>query len=130
MAEMFLVLVGYRYDACSKVVWKKLKTTVRGHDPSLGNAIASWSLDIHHTYFAEEGVVYLGNGGEMRLQDQPPMISTVMGDGELRHVTCADCDGEVQFFTFNVKSFILRKKFTSKTSECWQKKVIINVKLI
>jgi len=82
------VFVGYEYESCSDVVWKTLLTTVKGYD-----AIDLWSLDIHHAYHPGTGVVYLGNGGQMQLKEQPPMMSTVMGNGFPRHDTCNGCDG-------------------------------------
>nr|CAB3264552.1 teneurin-3 [Phallusia mammillata] len=82
------VLVGYEYEACSQKVWKTLVSTVQGHP-----AMDLWSLDVHHTYHPEAGVVHLGNGGEMRLLEQPPMMSTVMGNGMTRHESCSGCNG-------------------------------------
>ena len=91
---LIAVRIGYLYDSCSQILWKKFGTTLHGHDPSMEKSLASWSLDIHHTYHPDKGVVYLGGGGEMRLLEQPPMISTVLGDGQSRHVTCERCNGE------------------------------------
>ena len=88
------VKVGYLYYSCTEVFWKILRATLQGHDPSVGRAIGDWTFDIHHLYYPEKGDVYLGNGGQIKLMEQPPMISTVMGNGNSRHVTCNGCDGK------------------------------------
>ncbi|XP_076799431.1 teneurin-3-like isoform X4 [Clavelina lepadiformis] len=87
------VMVGYEYESCSEYVWTTMGAKLMGHDSSQKSSLGLWSLDIHHTYHPDKGVVYLGNGGEMRLLEQPPMMSTVMGNGMSRHDTCDRCDG-------------------------------------
>uniref|UniRef100_H2YAD0 EGF-like domain-containing protein n=1 Tax=Ciona savignyi TaxID=51511 RepID=H2YAD0_CIOSA len=87
------VYVGYVYESCDQVVWKSFQTSVAGHNPAVGGSIGLWSLAIHHTFHPSKGVVYLGNGGVMRLSEQPPIMSTVMGNGNPRHSSCESCNG-------------------------------------
>ncbi|XP_078481639.1 teneurin-3 isoform X2 [Ciona intestinalis] len=90
------VYVGYVYDSCNQVVWKSFETTVEGRNPVSDGSIGLWSLAIHHTYHPSKGVVYLGNGGLMRLSDQPPIMATVMGNGNPRHSSCDGCNGRAE----------------------------------
>lgn len=91
---MYTVRVGYFYDSCSDLLWKTLRGTIHGNDPSVKRAVGDWTFGIHHTYYSQKGVVYLGSGDKINLLEQPPMISTVIGNGNSRHVTCLGCDGK------------------------------------
>lgn len=39
------------------------------------------------------GIVHKGNGENMFISQQPPVISTVMGNGHQRSVSCSNCNG-------------------------------------
>lgn len=85
------VEVGYEYELCPSIVWDFHLTKVKGRDPIIQQAIGGWSVNIHHNYHS--GAVHLGNGGMMKLNRQPPMMSTVMGTGAQRHTNCEQCAG-------------------------------------
>ena len=92
------VLIGYEYQSCKDVVWKTLVTTIEGHNPSITSFVGPWTLNIHHTYHPDKGTLYLGSGGQMRLNEQPPIMSTVMGNGVSRDDACYKCNGAYSFF--------------------------------
>lgn len=92
---LFLVKVGYEYEMCPSIVWDTQLTTMEGHNPVLTQAIGGWTFSIHHTFHADKGIVQLGNSGLMKLSEQPPMMSTVMGDGTQRHLLCDKCTGKL-----------------------------------
>ena len=91
---LFAVLIGYEYQLCKDVVWKTLLTTIQGHNPAVTSLVGPWTLNIHHTYHPDKGTLHLGSGGEMRLNEQPPMMSTVMGNGISRTDACYRCNGK------------------------------------
>lgn len=39
------------------------------------------------------GIIHKGNGENMFISQQPPVISTIMGNGHQRSVACTNCNG-------------------------------------
>ncbi|MEQ2306693.1 Teneurin-1 [Ameca splendens] len=56
--------------------------------------LGGWSLDKHHALNIRSGILHKGNGENIFLSQQPPVISTVMGNGFYRSVPCGpSCSG-------------------------------------
>ena len=89
------MVVGYEYQSCTNLIWKTLVTTVEGYDPSVSKFLGPWTLNVHHTYHADKATLYLGNGGKLRLSDQPQIMTTAMGNGLSRHDACTQCNGKI-----------------------------------
>lgn len=43
--------------------------------------------------FLDPGIIHKGNGENMFISQQPPVISTIMGNGHQRSVACTNCNG-------------------------------------
>ena len=43
--------------------------------------------------FFDPGIIHKGNGENMFISQQPPVISTIMGNGHQRSVACTNCNG-------------------------------------
>lgn len=68
----------------------------RFHNPKLQNSLNA----VHLAYFVSVffppltlGILHKGNGENMFISQQPPVISTVMGSGHQRSVSCSNCNG-------------------------------------
>ncbi|KAJ6657441.1 hypothetical protein lerEdw1_002500 [Lerista edwardsae] len=88
-----MVSVGYEYETCPDfVLWEKRTVVLQGFELDASN-LGGWSLDKHHILNTQSGIVHKGNGENIFLSQQPPVIATVMGNGHQRSVSCANCNG-------------------------------------
>uniref|UniRef100_A0AAQ4P5B9 Teneurin transmembrane protein 1 n=1 Tax=Gasterosteus aculeatus aculeatus TaxID=481459 RepID=A0AAQ4P5B9_GASAC len=86
------VSVGYEYESCPGVVqWERRTALMQGFELVPSN-LGGWSLDKHHALNIR--ILHKGNGENVFLSQQPPVISTVMGNGFYRSVPCGpSCSG-------------------------------------
>ncbi|KAM6427153.1 teneurin-1 isoform 3-T4 [Liasis olivaceus] len=88
-----IVSVGYEYESCPDLIlWEKRTVTLQGFELDASN-LGGWSLDKHHILNTQSGIVHKGNGENIFISQQPPVISTVMGNGHQRSVSCTNCNG-------------------------------------
>ncbi|XP_053129531.1 teneurin-1 isoform X11 [Hemicordylus capensis] len=88
-----MVSVGYEYENCPDLIlWEKRTIILQGFELDASN-LGGWSLDKHHILNTQSGIVHKGNGENIFISQQPPVISTVMGNGHQRSVSCANCNG-------------------------------------
>ncbi|MGH0181088.1 UNVERIFIED_CONTAM: hypothetical protein FKN15_005687 [Acipenser sinensis] len=91
-----IVSVGYEYEACPDfIVWEKRTALLQGFEMDASN-LGGWSLDKHHILNLQSGILHKGNGENIFISQQPPVITTVMGDGFHRSIPCPNCNGPVQ----------------------------------
>ncbi|XP_042274855.1 teneurin-1 isoform X1 [Thunnus thynnus] len=88
------VSVGYEYESCPGVIqWERRTALMQGFELVPSN-LGGWSLDKHHALNIRSGILHKGNGENVFLSQQPPVISTVMGNGFYRSVPCGpSCSG-------------------------------------
>uniref|UniRef100_A0A672JPX9 Teneurin transmembrane protein 1 n=1 Tax=Salarias fasciatus TaxID=181472 RepID=A0A672JPX9_SALFA len=88
------VSVGYEYESCPGVVqWERRTALMQGFELVPSN-LGGWSLDKHHALNIHSGILHKGNGENVFLSQQPPVIGTVMGNGFYRSVPCGpSCSG-------------------------------------
>uniref|UniRef100_A0A8C3RE81 Teneurin transmembrane protein 1 n=1 Tax=Cyanoderma ruficeps TaxID=181631 RepID=A0A8C3RE81_9PASS len=87
------VSVGYEYETCPDfILWEKRTVILQGFEMDASN-LGGWSIDKHHVLNPQSGIVHKGNGENMFISQQPPVISTVMGTGHQRSVSCSSCNG-------------------------------------
>uniref|UniRef100_A0A3B5M1J6 EGF-like domain-containing protein n=1 Tax=Xiphophorus couchianus TaxID=32473 RepID=A0A3B5M1J6_9TELE len=86
------VSVGYEYESCPGVIhWERRTALMHGFELVPSN-LGGWSLDKHHALNFR--ILHKGNGENIFLSQQPPVISTVMGNGFYRSVPCGpSCSG-------------------------------------
>ncbi|XP_032052244.1 teneurin-1 isoform X5 [Aythya fuligula] len=88
-----MVSVGYEYEKCPDfILWEKRTVTLQGFEMDASN-LGGWSINKHHVLNPQSGIVHKGNGENMFISQQPPVISTVMGNGHQRSVSCSNCNG-------------------------------------
>uniref|UniRef100_A0A3B3DKS9 Teneurin transmembrane protein 1 n=1 Tax=Oryzias melastigma TaxID=30732 RepID=A0A3B3DKS9_ORYME len=88
------VSVGYEYESCPGVIhWERRTALMQGFE-LVPSHLGGWSLDKHHALNIQSGILHKGNGENLFLSQQPPVISTVMGNGFYRSVPCGpSCNG-------------------------------------
>ncbi|XP_048090004.1 LOW QUALITY PROTEIN: teneurin-1 [Alosa alosa] len=87
------VSVGYEYEECPDfIVWERRSAQLQGFEMIASN-LGGWSLDKHHILNLESGILHKGNGENIFISEQPPVISTVMGTGVVRAIPCPSCSG-------------------------------------
>uniref|UniRef100_A0A8D0DGZ8 Teneurin transmembrane protein 1 n=1 Tax=Sander lucioperca TaxID=283035 RepID=A0A8D0DGZ8_SANLU len=88
------VSVGYEYESCPGVIlWERRTALMQGFELVPSN-LGGWSVDKHHALNIRSGILHKGNGENVFLSQQPPVISTVMGNGFYRSVPCGpSCSG-------------------------------------
>ncbi|XP_044885932.1 teneurin-1 isoform X3 [Mauremys mutica] len=87
------VSVGYEYETCHDfILWEKRTAILQGFEMDASN-LGGWSINKHHVLNPQSGIVHKGNGENMFISQQPPVISTVMGNGHQRSVSCSNCNG-------------------------------------
>ncbi|XP_065267170.1 teneurin-1 isoform X4 [Emys orbicularis] len=87
------VSVGYEYETCHDfILWEKRTAILQGFEMDALN-LGGWSINKHHVLNPQSGIVHKGNGENMFISQQPPVISTVMGNGHQRSVSCSNCHG-------------------------------------
>ncbi|XP_035700318.1 teneurin-3-like [Branchiostoma floridae] len=63
----------------------------------LASDMAGWSLDIHHVYDGENGILHLGSGDSISVVDQTKVLETAVGSDTRAPVDCLSCgEGEGQ----------------------------------
>ncbi|XP_069052190.1 teneurin-2 isoform X2 [Lepisosteus oculatus] len=88
-----VVSVGFEYETCpSLILWEKRTTLLQGYELDPTN-LGGWSLDKHHTLNVKNGILHKGNGENLFLSQQPAVITSVMGNGRRRSITCPSCNG-------------------------------------
>lgn len=58
---------------------------------SFYNVIGSWFVFFLY-YLA--GILYKGNGENQFISQQPPVVSSIMGNGRRRSISCPSCNGQ------------------------------------
>uniref|UniRef100_A0A8C5H6N1 Teneurin-2 n=1 Tax=Gouania willdenowi TaxID=441366 RepID=A0A8C5H6N1_GOUWI len=88
------VSVGYEYESCPGAIqWERRTALMQGFELVPSN-LGGWSLDKHHALNIHSGILHKGNGENVFLSQQPPVIGTVMGNGFYRSVPCGpSCSG-------------------------------------
>ncbi|KAG7484175.1 hypothetical protein MATL_G00046510 [Megalops atlanticus] len=88
-----IVSVGYEYESCPDfIVWEKRTALLQGFEMVASN-LGGWSLDKHHILNLQSGILHKGNGENIFISQQPPVITTVMGNGYIRTIPCPSCNG-------------------------------------
>ncbi|KAI1902722.1 hypothetical protein AGOR_G00018940 [Albula goreensis] len=88
-----VVSVGYEYESCPDfIVWEKRTALLQGFEMVASN-LGGWSLDKHHILNLQSGILHKGNGENIFISQQPPVITTVMGTGYIRTIPCPSCNG-------------------------------------
>ncbi|CAL8261650.1 unnamed protein product [Lota lota] len=91
-----MVSVGYEYESCLDVVlWERRTAVLQGYELDASN-IGGWMLDKHHVLDVQNGILYKGSGENQFISLQPPVVSTVMGNGRRRSISCPSCNGQAQ----------------------------------
>uniref|UniRef100_A0A8C7U3N5 Teneurin-3 n=1 Tax=Oncorhynchus mykiss TaxID=8022 RepID=A0A8C7U3N5_ONCMY len=89
-----IVSVGYEYESCLDVIlWEKRTAILQGYELDASN-MGGWMLDKHHVLDIQNGILYKGSGENQFISLQPPVISTVMGNGRRRSISCPSCNGQ------------------------------------
>ncbi|XP_072573657.1 teneurin-1-like isoform X1 [Paramormyrops kingsleyae] len=88
-----VVSVGYEYESCPGfILWEKRTALLQGFEMT-GSNLGGWSLDKHHILNLQSGILHKGNGENIFISQQPPVITTVMGNGNYRTIPCPSCNG-------------------------------------
>ncbi|XP_048461254.1 teneurin-1-like [Rhincodon typus] len=86
------VSVGYEYETCPDLIlWEKRTTILQGFEKDASN-LGGWSLDKHHVLNIQSGILHKGNGENQFISQQPPVITSIMGNGRQRSVACPNCN--------------------------------------
>ncbi|KAF7707190.1 teneurin-1-like isoform X3 [Silurus meridionalis] len=87
------VSVGYEYESCPDfILWERRTTVIQGFE-MMGSSLGGWTLDKHHILNLQSGILHKGNGENIFISLQPPVIRTVMGNGYHRTIPCHGCSG-------------------------------------
>ncbi|XP_044310033.1 teneurin-2 [Varanus komodoensis] len=88
-----VVSVGFEYETCpSLILWEKRTALLQGFELDPSN-IGGWSLDKHHVLNIKRGILHKGNGENQFLTQQPAVITSIMGNGRRRSISCPSCNG-------------------------------------
>ncbi|XP_016101314.1 teneurin-2-like [Sinocyclocheilus grahami] len=88
-----VVSVGYEYESCpSLVLWEKRMAMLQGYELEPSN-LGGWSLDKHHILNLRSGILHKGSGENIFVSQQPPIITSIMGNGRRRSISCPSCNG-------------------------------------
>ncbi|XP_043910272.1 teneurin-1 isoform X2 [Protopterus annectens] len=88
-----LVSVGYEYETCvDLVIWEKRTVMLQGFEMD-GSNLGGWSLNKHHILNVQSGILHKGNGENVFISQQPPVIFSVMGNSQQRTMSCPNCNG-------------------------------------
>uniref|UniRef100_A0AAY4ACD6 Teneurin-3 n=1 Tax=Denticeps clupeoides TaxID=299321 RepID=A0AAY4ACD6_9TELE len=89
-----VVSVGFEYESClDLILWEKRTAMLQGYELDASN-MGGWTLDKHHVLDVQNGILYKGNGENVFISQQPPVISTIMGNGRRRSISCPSCNGQ------------------------------------
>uniref|UniRef100_A0A8C9F310 Teneurin-2 n=1 Tax=Pavo cristatus TaxID=9049 RepID=A0A8C9F310_PAVCR len=88
-----VVSVGFEYETCpSLILWEKRTALLQGFELEPSN-LGGWSLDKHHVLNVKSGILHKGNGENQFLTQQPAVITSIMGNGRRRSISCPSCNG-------------------------------------
>uniref|UniRef100_U3K519 Teneurin-2 n=1 Tax=Ficedula albicollis TaxID=59894 RepID=U3K519_FICAL len=88
-----VVSVGFEYETCpSLILWEKRTAVLQGFELDPSN-LGGWSLDKHHVLNVKSGILHKGNGENQFLTQQPAVITSIMGNGRRRSISCPSCNG-------------------------------------
>uniref|UniRef100_A0A8C9VTN2 Teneurin transmembrane protein 2 n=1 Tax=Scleropages formosus TaxID=113540 RepID=A0A8C9VTN2_SCLFO len=88
-----VVSVGYEYETCpSLILWEKRTVVLQGYELDPAH-LGGWSLDKHHILNIRSGILHKGSGENVFVSQQPPVITSVMGNGRRRSISCPSCNG-------------------------------------
>uniref|UniRef100_A0A672JS44 Teneurin-2 n=1 Tax=Salarias fasciatus TaxID=181472 RepID=A0A672JS44_SALFA len=88
-----VVSVGYEYESCaSLILWEKRTAILQGYELDPSN-LGGWSLDKHHILNTRSGILHKGSGENIFVTEQPPVTTSVMGNGRRRSISCPSCNG-------------------------------------
>ncbi|ERE88158.1 teneurin-3 isoform 1 [Cricetulus griseus] len=89
-----VVSVGYEYESCLDLtLWEKRTAVLQGYELDASN-MGGWTLDKHHVLDVQNGILYKGNGENQFISQQPPVVSSIMGNGRRRSISCPSCNGQ------------------------------------
>ncbi|TRY90659.1 hypothetical protein DNTS_005399 [Danionella cerebrum] len=92
LSEAF-VSVGFEYESCPDLIlWEKRTAVLQGYESTASN-LGGWSLDKHHALNIQSGILHKGNGENIFISQQPPVIGSIMGNGRRRSISCPSCNG-------------------------------------
>ncbi|XP_023582287.1 teneurin-2 isoform X5 [Trichechus manatus latirostris] len=88
-----VVSVGFEYETCpSLILWEKRTALLQGFELEPSN-LGGWSLDKHHILNVKSGILHKGTGENQFLTQQPAIITSIMGNGRRRSISCPSCNG-------------------------------------
>ncbi|XP_072002049.1 teneurin-2 isoform X4 [Engystomops pustulosus] len=88
-----VVSVGFEYETClGLILWEKRTAVLQGFELDPSN-IGGWSLDKHHILNVKSGILHKGSGENQFLSQQPAVITSIMGNGRRRSISCPSCNG-------------------------------------
>uniref|UniRef100_A0A665VYX7 Teneurin transmembrane protein 3 n=1 Tax=Echeneis naucrates TaxID=173247 RepID=A0A665VYX7_ECHNA len=91
-----VVSVGFEYESClDLILWEKRTAILQGYEMDASN-MGGWTLDKHHILDVQNGILYKGNGENIFISQQPPVISSIMGNGRRRSISCPSCNGQAE----------------------------------
>nr|XP_054607704.1 teneurin-3 isoform X3 [Nothobranchius furzeri] len=91
-----VVSVGFEYESClDLILWEKRTAILQGYEMDASN-MGGWTLDKHHILDVQNGILYKGNGENVFISQQPPVISSIMGNGRRRSISCPSCNGQAE----------------------------------
>uniref|UniRef100_A0A672I773 Teneurin transmembrane protein 3 n=1 Tax=Salarias fasciatus TaxID=181472 RepID=A0A672I773_SALFA len=91
-----VVSVGFEYESClDLILWEKRTAVLQGYELDASN-MGGWTLDKHHILDVQNGILYKGNGENVFISQQPPVISSIMGNGRRRSISCPSCNGQAE----------------------------------
>ncbi|XP_072519014.1 teneurin-3 isoform X2 [Salminus brasiliensis] len=91
-----VVSVGFEYESClSVVLWEKRSSRLQGYELE-ASSMGGWTLEKHHILDLQNGILYKGNGENVFLSQLPPVISTIMGNGRRRSISCPSCNAQAE----------------------------------
>lgn len=91
-----VVSVGFEYESClDLILWEKRTAILQGYELDASN-MGGWTLDKHHILDLQNGILYKGNGENIFISQQPPVIGTIMGNGRRRSISCPSCNGQAE----------------------------------
>ncbi|KAM7393520.1 hypothetical protein PAMP_020384 [Pampus punctatissimus] len=91
-----VVSVGFEYESClDLILWEKRTAILQGYELDASN-MGGWTLDKHHILDVQNGILYKGNGENIFISQQPSVISSIMGNGRRRSISCPSCNGQAE----------------------------------
>ncbi|XP_053702801.1 teneurin-4 isoform X2 [Synchiropus splendidus] len=92
LSEAF-VSVGFEYESCPDLIlWEKRTAVLQGYE-TMASKLGGWTVDKHHALNVQSGILHKGNGENVFISQQPPVIGSVMGNGRRRSISCPSCNG-------------------------------------